>query len=100
MVGLNLFFPVFYTLLSSTTLSHVSRQVCLGEEYKVFFLEKWTDGTFFETAWSGLFSVILGISLSNIPDLYFIYSCSKEVQKSDENVKNILSNQAYLQRKR
>ena len=65
-----------------------------------FLLEKQTPGTFFETAWAWSWSLILGISMSNILDFYFIYSCSKKVERSDENVKNMISNQAYLRRKR
>ena len=104
MVGLNVFFPLFYSTFTWGTISlnsPVLRLYCLGEEYKIFFLKKWTaTGTFFETAWTWSLIFILGITLSNIPDLYFIYSCSKEVEKSDENVKDMLSNQAYLKRKR
>ena len=104
MVGLNVFFPLFYSAFTWGTISLMSpvlRLYCLGEEYKIFFLEKWTaTGTFFETAWTWSLIVILGITMSNILDFYFIYSCSKEVKKSDENVKTMMSNQAYLKRKR
>ena len=104
MVGLNVFFPLFYSVFTWGTISLMSpvlRLYCLGEEYKIFFLKKWTStGSFFQTAWAWLLIVILGITLSNILDFYFIYSCSKEVEKSDENVKEMLSNQAYLKRKR
>ena len=104
MVGLNVVFPLFYSAFTWGTISvnpPIQRHVCLGEEYKIFFLEKWTaSGSFFETAWTWSLTVILVITLSNIPDCYFIYSCSKEVEKSDENVKNMISNQAYQKRKR
>ena len=103
MVGLNVFFPLFYSAFTWCTISINSPfllHVCLGEEYMTFFLEKWPAGTFFETAWLWSLTVILAICLSNIPDFYFIYCCTKEVERSDENVKNMLSNQAYQKRKR
>ena len=65
-----------------------------------FLLEKQTPNTFFETTWAWIWRFILGICFSNILDFYFIYSCSKEVERSDENVKNMISHQAYLKRKR
>ena len=65
-----------------------------------FLLEKQTPDTFFETAWAWTWRLILGISLSNIIDFYILYSCSKEIERSDENVKNMISHQAYLKRKR
>ena len=56
-----------------------------------FLLEKQTPDTFFDTAWAWTWRLILGICFSNILDFYFIYSCSKEVERSDENVKNMIS---------
>ena len=77
---------------------------CLGEYFKLFFLECNIEllisaGTLFEKIhlWTG--AVIIFFCMSNIPDLYFIYSCSKEVERSEENVKNMMSKQAYLKRK-
>ena len=103
MVGLNLFFPVFYSAFTWGTISINSLfllHVCLGEEHMTFFLEKGPAGNFFETAWLWSLTVILVTCMSNIPDFYFIYCCSKEVESSDENVKNMMTNQAYLKRKR
>ena len=65
-----------------------------------FLLEKQTSDNFFETAWRWSWTAIMIILMSNIPDFYFIYSCFKEVESSDEKAKNMISNQAYLKRKR
>ena len=65
-----------------------------------FLLEKQTSENFFETAWIWSWTVIMIIFMSNIPDFYFIYSCFKEVESSDENAKTMMSNQAYQKRKR
>ena len=103
MVGLNVFFPLFYTAFTWGTISirpPFLLNLCLGEEYMTFLHEKWSAGTFFETVGLWSLTVILAICLSNIPDFYFIYCCTKEVERSDENVKNMLSNQAYQKRKR
>ena len=103
MVGLNVCVPLFCSAFVLRTLSvytDIPLYTCLGEEYMTFLLEKQTPGTFFETAWAWSWSLILGISMSNILDFYFIYSCSKAVERADENVKNMISHQAYLKRKR
>ena len=102
MVGLNVSIPLFCSAFVLRTLSvytDIPLYTCLGEEYMTFLLEKQTPGTFFETAWAWSWSLILAISMSNILD-FFIYSCSKAVERSDENVKNMISHQAYLKRKR
>ena len=107
MAGLNFFVPLFCIPIASNNphTSSIGLDVCLGEHYKSFLLESnrqlWTsDSSFFEVAWSWSWTVLVFLCMSNIPDIYFISSCSKEVKRSDENVKNIMSNQAYLKRKR
>ena len=63
MVGLNVFVPLFYSgliLRSRLGFSNIALNICLGEEYKIFFHEKWTSGTFFETAWTLSWILILG----------------------------------------
>ena len=65
-----------------------------------FLLEKQTSENLFETAWRWSWTVIMIIFMSNIPDFYFTYFCFKEVESSDENAKNMMSNQAYQKRKR
>ena len=101
MVGLNVIVPLFYwSTIVAVAMKSIALNRCLGVQYKIFFLEKWSFGSFFETAWSWSWTMILGISMSNIPDFYFIYSCFKEIEKTDESVKNMISDQAYLKRKR
>ena len=53
-MGLNVFVPLFYSglILRGVGFSNIALHICLGEEYKIFFHEKWISGTFFETAWS------------------------------------------------
>ena len=75
----------------------IGLDVCLGNHYQSFLLESntqiWTSGSsLFEIAWEWSWTVLIFLCMSNIPDFYFIYSCSKEVKKSDENVKNMMSN--------
>ena len=65
-----------------------------------FLLEKHTSGNFFETVLTWTWTVIMGILMSNIPDFYFIYSCFKEVESSNDKAKSMISDQAYLNRKR
>jgi hypothetical protein len=104
MVGLNISLPLFFSALiwsavfSSTGYISLNVFKCLGEEYMAFLLEKQTY--LFETAWRWSWTVIMIIFMSNIPDFYFIYSCFKEVESSDEKAKNMISNQAYQKRKR
>ena len=101
MVGLNVIVPLFYwSTIVAVAMKSIALNRCLGEEYKIFFLEKWTFDSFFETVWSWSWTVILGISMSNILDFYFICCCFKEIEKTDARVKNAISNQAYLKRKR
>ena len=101
MVGLNVIVPLFYwSTIVAVAMKSIALNRCLGEEYKIFFLEKWTFDSFFETVWSWSWTVILGILMSNILDFYFIYSCSEEIKKTDDSVKDMISDQAYLKRKR
>ena len=101
MVGLNVIVPLFYwSTIVAVAMKSIALNRCLGEEYKIFFLEKWTFDSFFETVWSWSWTVILGISMSNIFDFYFICCCFKEIEKTDASVKNAISDQAYLKRKR
>ena len=101
MVGLNVIVPLFYwSTIVAVAMKSIALNRCLGEEYKIFFLEKWTFDSFFETVWSWSWTVILGISMSNILDFYFICCCFKEIEKTDDSVKNMISDQAYLKRKR
>ena len=104
MVGLNISLPLFFSALIWSTISlgtgYITVFKCQGKEYMPFLLEKQTSENIFETAWRWSWTAIMIILTSNIPDFYFIYSCFKEVESSDEKAKNVISNQAYLKRKR
>ena len=104
MVGLNISLILFLSaFIWSTQGSKGPNKAifkCLGEEHMIFLLEKHTSGNFFETVLTWSWTVITIIFMSNIPDFYFIYSCFKEVESSDEKAKNMISNEAYLKRKR
>ena len=104
MVGLNISLPLFFSALIWSTISsgtgYIAVFKCQGKEYMPFLLENQTSENIFETAWRWSWTAIMIILTSNIPDLYFIYSCFKEVESSDEKAKNLISNQAYLKRKR
>jgi hypothetical protein len=108
MAGFNFFIPLFcipFGFHNPHTQTSILQNVCLGEYYQIFFLENnreiWTSGSsVFEIVSLWSWTVIIFLCMSNILDFYFIYSCSKKVERSDENVKNMISNQAYLRRKR
>ena len=106
MVGLNFSLPLFLNALIWSTQSYNSKGLikevfkCLGEEHMIFLLEEHTSGNFCETVLTWSLTVITIIFMSNIPDFYFTYFCFKEVESSNENAKNMISNEAYLKRKR
>ena len=103
MVGFNFCIPLICIPFGSTSTGLPS--ICRGEYFKVFFLENnihlWlSDSSLFEKAWVWSWTVIIFLWMSNIPDFYFVYSGSREVEKSDENVKHMMTKEAYLKRKR
>ena len=103
MVGLNISLPLFFSALMSIQGSMGYNKAifkCLGEEHMIFLHEKHTSGNFFETVLAWTWTGIMIILTSNIPDFYFIYSCFKEIESSNDKAKSMISNQAYLNRKR
>ena len=68
MVGLNVFVPLFYSglILRGFGFSNIALNICLGEEYKIFFQQKWISGTLFETAWTLSWTLILGKAAEGI----------------------------------
>ena len=105
MVGLNILLPLFLSALISIqgSIGLVLPKAifkCLGEEHMIFLLENHTSGIFFETVLTWTLTAIIMIMTSNIPDLYFIYSCFKKIESSNDKAKSMISNQAYLNRKR
>ena len=72
---------------------------CLGKGYLKFLSIKGhycTEDNIL--CWAWLFLVI--ILISNIIDVYCIYQCIKDIKKSTEKSRNMLSKQAYTNRKR
>ena len=72
---------------------------CLGKGYLKFLSIKGhycTEDNIL--CWAWLFLVI--ILISNIIDVYCIYQCIKDIKKSTEKTRNMLSKQAYTNRKR
>ena len=101
MVGLNILLPLFLSALIQGSIGYNKAIFkCLGEEHMIFLLEKHTSGNFFETVLTWTWTIIMMILMSNIPDFYFIYSCFKEMESSNVKAKSMISNQAYLNRKR
>ena len=107
MAGLNFFIPLILIPIASNNphTTSIGLDVCLGEHYQSTLVESneqiWLSGSsLLEVAWSWSWTLLIFLCMSNIPDFYFIYSCFKEVKRSDENVKNMMSDQAYLRRKR
>ena len=101
MVGLNILLPLFlFPSMGGSIGYNKAIFKCLGEEHLIFLLENHTSGIFFETVLTWTLTAIIMILTSNIPDLYFIYSCFKEVESSNDKAKSMISNQAYLNRKR
>ena len=68
MVGLNVFVPLFYSglILRGFGFSNIALHICLGEEYKIFFQQKWISGTLFETAWTLSWTLILGKAVEGL----------------------------------
>ena len=89
----------------SESLCSIGLDVCLGDYFRIFFRENniqisTSGSSLFEIVWTWSWTMLIILCISNIPDFYFLYSCTKEVKRSDENVKNMMSNQAYVKRKR
>ena len=68
MVGLNLFVPLLYSglILRGFGFSKIALRICLGEEYRIFFHEKWIAGTLFEKAWTLSWTLILGKAVKRL----------------------------------
>ena len=77
----------------------VALNECLGQGYLNFLSSKsqfCNDENIFCWIWLSLISILM----SDIIDIYFVYHCIKEINKSTEESRNMLSKQAYRNRKR
>ena len=107
MAGLNFVIPSLLIPIASNNphTTSIGLDVCLGEQNQSFLLENNTQiqtfgSSLLEIAWEWSWTVLIFLCMSNIPEFYFIYSCIEEVKRSDESAKSIMSDQAYLKRKR
>jgi hypothetical protein len=98
MVMLNFLIPILSWSFIWTDNSNALNE-CLGKGYLKFLSIKGhycTEDNIL--CWAWLFLVI--ILISNIIDVYCIYQCIKDIKKSTEKSRNMLSKQAYTNRKR
>ena len=76
---------------------------CLGKGYLNFLvsptLVKCTENQFGKIL-CGTWLALLSILMSNVLDVFFIFYCFKDISKSTEEVRNMLSKEAYSNRKR
>ena len=102
MVILNVFLPLF-SYGAVFTENSPGIYVCLGEGYNLFFTTEIKlcnyDDLFAKIACL-FWLVVQTICMSNIVDIYCICCCVKEIKKSTEETKNMLTKQAYTNRKR
>ena len=77
--------------------------ICLGEGYRNFYSSQIKfclyDNTFAMIA-CRFWLLLLVICMSNVFDIYWTYVCIKEINKQTEQTKDMLSQAAYIKRKR
>ena len=101
-VSLNFVLPTLSWILVFNDTSPALNE-CLGKGYLNFFSTKsqlcsneFQFGNIFCWIWLSL----LGILMSNIVDLFSIFFIFKDINKATQESRHMLSNQAYLNRKR
>ena len=102
---LNIAIPLFTfgVIVFTDSYNSQGKHVCLGEGYQLFFSTKLRLCTYenlFAKIACTIWIIVQVICMSNIIDLYCIYCCIKEIKKSTEKTKNMLSTEAYNNRKR
>ena len=98
MVMLNFLLPILSWVFVLEDKS-VALNECLGQGYLNFLSSKsqfCNDENIFCWIWLSLIAILM----SDIIDIYFVYHCIKEINKSTEDSRNMLSKQAYRNRKR
>ena len=98
MAMLNFLVPILSWVFVFTDNSNALNE-CLGKGYLTYLSvtsNYCSNDDILCRAW--LFLVL--ILMSNIIDVYCIYQCIKDIKKSTEKSRNILSKQAYSNRKR
>ena len=77
--------------------------VCLGKGYLNFLSTKsqlCSNENLFGEIFCWIWLSLLGILMSNVVDLFCIFFIFKDINKATEESRHMLSNQAYLNRKR
>ena len=76
---------------------------CLGKGYLKFFstkVELCSNENQIVQIFCWTWLSLLGILMSNIIDVFCIFYCFKDINRATENSRQLLSNQAYINRKR
>ena len=102
-VLINYLLPYLSFAFVVTSEHTVGLDVCLGKGYFNFFSnqeEHCSYNSIFSkgACWTLMF--LYAIGSSNILDAYIIFCCVKEIKRSTEKTKNMVSSQAYINRKR
>ena len=102
MVSLNLLLPTLTWMFVFTDKSQALNE-CLGKGYLNLFETRFqfcsNENQFIEMfCWSWF--TLLMILMSDVIDVFCIFFCFKEINKATEESRNMLSKQAYINRKR
>ena len=102
MVSLNLLLPTLSWMFVFTDKSQTLNE-CLGKGYLNLFETRFqfcsNENQFMEIfCWSWF--TLLQILMSDVIDVFCIFFCFKEINQSTEDSRNMLSKQAYINRKR
>ena len=77
---------------------------CLGKGYLNYFIPYQYESCPYENWFSYIFcgsiQTLLYICMSNVIDAFCVYYCVQEIKTSTEETKNMLSKQAYVNRRR
>ena len=102
MFSLNLLLPTLSWMFVLRDKSQALNE-CLGKGYLNLFETKFefcsNENQFIETFCWSWFTVLM-ILMSDVIDVFCIFFCFKEINKSTEESRNMLSKQAYINRKR
>ena len=101
---LNLLIPLFsFGFVFTASTNSPGGHVCRGVGYYLFFSTKpqfCVYENFFVKTACNVWITVLVICASNIIDIYCIYSLVKEINRSTEVTRNMLTVKAYNNRKR
>ena len=102
MFSLNLLLPTLSWMFVFTVKSQVLDE-CLGKGYLNLFVTRFqfcsNEDQFMKMfCWSWF--TLLQILMSDVIDVFCIFFCFKEINKSTEESRSMLSKQAYINRKR